>query len=75
MITSSGVIKILDFGVAHAAESGPKADRLKGKFSYMAPERIRSLATDRRTDIYSLGVMLYLMFTQRMPFTATPTSS
>jgi serine/threonine protein kinase len=69
MLTTSGVTKILDFGVAHAAEHGPKADRLKGKFSYMAPERIRSLATDQRTDIYSLGVMLYLMFTERLPFT------
>jgi eukaryotic-like serine/threonine-protein kinase len=70
MLTTTGVTKILDFGVAHAAEHGPKADRLKGKFSYMAPERIQSLATDRRTDVYSLGVMLYLMFTQRLPFTA-----
>lgn len=70
MVSTEGVTKILDFGVAHAAEAGPTADRLKGKFSYMAPERIRSLATDRRTDVYSLGVMLYLMFTQRLPFTA-----
>jgi serine/threonine-protein kinase len=70
MISTSGVTKILDFGVAHAAEAGPKADRLKGKFTYMAPERIRSLATDRRADVYSLGVMLYLMFTERLPFIA-----
>jgi serine/threonine-protein kinase len=69
MVSFAGVTKILDFGVAHSSEQGTTADRLKGKFAYMAPERIRSLATDRRTDIYSLGVMLYLLFTNRLPFT------
>ncbi len=69
MVTAAGVTKILDFGVAHISAHGPKSDRLKGKFGYMAPERIRSLVTDRRTDIYSLGVLLYLMTTGRLPFT------
>ena len=71
MVTFDGITKILDFGVAHSSAHGPKADRLKGKFPYMAPERIESLTTDRRTDIYSLGVMLYLLFTQRLPFEAS----
>ena len=70
MVTFTGVTKILDFGVAHSSATGDRADRLKGKFSYMAPERIRSLATDRRTDVYALGVMLYLLFTGRLPFVA-----
>lgn len=70
MVTFTGVTKILDFGVAHTIARGPKADRLKGKFAYTAPERIKSLATDCRTDIYSLGVMLYLIFTGHLPFTA-----
>jgi serine/threonine protein kinase len=68
MITYTGQTKVLDFGVAHAAAHGPKSDRLKGKYSYMAPERIKTRATDRRTDIYALGVMLYLVFTGRLPF-------
>ena len=70
MMTFAGVTKILDFGVAHATTHGLKPDRLKGKFAYMAPERIKSLATDRRTDVYALGVLLYLMFAGRLPFQA-----
>lgn len=70
MVSFTGVTKILDFGVAHSATRGNRADRLKGKYPYMAPERIKSLATDRRTDVYALGVMLYLLFAGRLPFVA-----
>jgi serine/threonine-protein kinase len=67
-LSFTGVTKILDFGVAHSSAQGAKPDRLKGKYPYMAPERIRSLTTDRRTDVYALGVMLYLLFAGRLPF-------
>lgn len=70
MVTFTGVTKILDFGVAHSCSDGDKADRLKGKWSYMAPERLQSLSTDRRTDVYALGVMLYLLFVGRLPYQA-----
>lgn len=70
MTAYTGVSKVLDFGVAHSLRGGDKPDRLKGKFSYMAPERIQSLATDSRTDIYALGVVMYLTFTGQLPFSA-----
>lgn len=70
MITYTGATKVLDFGVAHATAQGPRSDRLKGKYSYMAPERIKTRAADVRTDIYSLGVTLYLAFTGQLPFVA-----
>jgi eukaryotic-like serine/threonine-protein kinase len=70
MLSFAGSSKVLDFGVAHSARAGFKADRLKGKYHYMAPERIRSLVTDRRTDVYALGVILYVLFTGRLPITA-----
>ncbi|MBA3538239.1 MAG: serine/threonine protein kinase [Deltaproteobacteria bacterium] len=71
MVTFTGVTKILDFGVAHSSARGTKPDRLKGKYPYMAPERMKSLTTDRRTDVYALGVMLYLLTTGRLPYGMT----
>lgn len=70
MLSFSGFTKVLDFGVAHSGFQGLKADRLKGKYHYMAPERIRSLVIDARTDVYSLGVILYVLFTGRLPISA-----
>ncbi|HRC57608.1 MAG TPA: protein kinase [Kofleriaceae bacterium] len=70
MLSFTGFTKVLDFGVAHSIQAGLKADRLKGKYHYMAPERIRSLVTDARTDVYSLGVILYVLFTGRLPISA-----
>lgn len=70
MLSFSGFTKVLDFGVAHSGLQGLKADRLKGKYHYMAPERIRSLVIDARTDVYSLGVILYVLFTGRLPISA-----
>jgi eukaryotic-like serine/threonine-protein kinase len=70
MLSFGGVTKVLDFGVAHSHATGFKAERLKGKYHYMAPERVQSLVTDQRTDIYALGVILYVMLAGRLPVTA-----
>jgi serine/threonine-protein kinase len=60
-LTYDGVVKILDFGIAKAALSSIKteAGHIKGKIGYMAPEQAMCAPVDRRTDIFSTGVVLW----------------
>lgn len=61
MVSYDGQTKVLDFGIAKA-ETGREATAtgiVKGKFSYMSPEQITGGAVDRRSDIYSLGIVLF----------------
>jgi serine/threonine-protein kinase len=71
-ITLDGVAKILDFGlVKHLQDSTqPESEAVSGTIAYMAPEQIGG-HSDRRTDLWSLGVVLYEMTTGRLPFTGT----
>jgi HEAT repeat protein/tRNA A-37 threonylcarbamoyl transferase component Bud32 len=72
LINDIGVVKIVDFGVAAvSSDIGTRLTRvgtLLGTPTYMAPEQVRSLTIDARTDIYSLGVIMYEMFTGRPPY-------
>ncbi|MBN2575918.1 MAG: serine/threonine protein kinase [Deltaproteobacteria bacterium] len=72
MCLREGGVKLLDFGIASAV-SDVSADRtdqsaFKGKLRYMAPERLRNEAFDSRSDLYSLGVVLWEMLTCRRLF-------
>jgi serine/threonine protein kinase len=79
MISSGGAVKVLDFGLSQiaASEAGGRfttetltADhRLIGTVPYMSPEQIEGRPADKRSDIFSLGVMLFEMATGRRPFT------
>jgi serine/threonine protein kinase len=71
LITDRGEVKIVDFGLARAAGQTrlTKASTTLGTVAYMSPEQARGEDADQRTDIWSLGVVLYEMVTGRLPFT------
>lgn len=71
LIERKGIAKIVDFGVAKATarDAGlTENGELKGKIAYMSPEQISGEKVDRRTDIFALGCVFYLLTTGRHPF-------
>ncbi|HTL34402.1 MAG TPA: serine/threonine-protein kinase [Kofleriaceae bacterium] len=67
MIGFEGAVKLLDFGVAKAAQRSSESlsGSLKGKVAYLSPEQIKGKGIDRRSDVFSLGIVLYEMLTGR----------
>ena len=73
LINDSGLVKVVDFGLAalsHADARLTKTGVLLGTPTYMAPEQVRARTIDARTDIYSLGVIMYEICTGRPPYVA-----
>ena len=68
VVLYSGQVKLVDFGVAKATMSSAAPTKVQGKFSYMAPEKLRGKAGDRRSDIWSLGCVLWEALTLRRLF-------
>lgn len=70
MLFSDGTIKVMDFGIARFARIDGKtlSDKTIGSVHYISPEQARGDMTDERSDIYSVGVMLYEMLTGKKPF-------
>lgn len=69
-ITSSGLVKVLDFGIAKTPDkrSQTRTGTVKGKWAYMSPEQVLRQSLDRRSDIFSLGVVLFEALTSRRLF-------
>ncbi len=72
LLSYEGEVKIIDFGIAKAANRASKtqAGILKGKFGYMSPEQVRGRNLDRRSDVFSLGIVLYELLTGERLFSA-----
>ena len=70
MLFTDGTIKVMDFGIAKFAreDNGTQSDQAIGTVHYISPEQARGDDTDEKSDIYSVGVMLYEMLTGQKPF-------
>ena len=66
LISFEGDVKLVDFGIAKAATKASNTDRgaLRGKLLYMSPEQAWGRPIDRRSDVFSLGIVLYEMVTE-----------
>jgi serine/threonine protein kinase len=70
LLSFEGDVKLVDFGIAKAATKASSTDRgaLRGKLLYMSPEQAWGRPIDRRSDVFSLGIVLYEMVTETKPF-------
>ena len=71
MVLNDGSVKIVDFGIARIGDTGISRTEIVGTIHYMSPEQFQSHPLDRRTDIFSTGVVLYQLLTGALPFQST----
>src|SRR5207344_3618424 len=70
LVDGEGRLKVTDFGIARAGASQmTEAGSIIGTAQYLSPEQARGAAVDQRSDLYSVGILLYEMLTGTVPFT------
>ena len=68
LLSHSGEVKLTDFGISRAAAERANQDVIRGKYAYMSPEQVEGRPLDGRSDLFSLGIVLYEMLTGRRLF-------
>ncbi len=76
MVSKTGTVKVMDFGIARLVESQlTQTGSVMGTPAYMSPEQVNGHKIDQRSDVFSLGVILYELLTGKKPFTGDTVSS
>ena len=70
LLSLSGEVKLTDFGIAKRAEQETQAGAVRGKFAYISPEQARNEAITPRSDVFSVGILLWELVTNRRLFSA-----
>ncbi|MBB5790556.1 Stk1 family PASTA domain-containing Ser/Thr kinase [Jiangella mangrovi] len=70
MITDDGAVKVLDFGIAAVGEQRTESEVVHGSVAYVSPEQAQGFPVDRRSDLYSVGCLLFALVTGAPPYVA-----